>query len=31
MSADWPLANVAYPSRDTTWEEWEAMPDRNER
>ncbi len=31
ISDEWPLGRVAYPGRDITWEEWEAMPDREER
>ena len=30
ISEDWPLAKVAYPGRDIPWDEWEAMPHRNE-
>lgn len=28
VARDWPWANVAYPGREQTREEWEALPDR---
>jgi hypothetical protein len=31
ISSEWPFGNVAYPGRDITWEEYDALPDHNER
>ncbi len=24
----WPFSNVAFPGRDISWQEWNALPDR---
>lgn len=28
ISSEWPFGKVAYPGRDMTWEEYDALPDR---
>lgn len=27
LAEDWPLARVAYPGRDPSWQEWDALPE----
>jgi hypothetical protein len=28
MRQEWPFEQIAYPGRETTWEEWDAKPER---